>query len=185
MAAPGRAAEGHDLADEAPVEDRTSEQQDGSQQHRDGAVAPAVSPNEGGGDAESADADERLAAAMALGALPAAALVKHEGVVGEPGVSEQREADQPDEGAEYDGDMLESHAPRSCKKGARGQGALRPFSCASSQTFRSMPPPKPVIEPSAPMTRWQGTMIAIGFRPLAAPTARIALGFPTRVASST
>lgn len=37
------------------------------------------------------------------------------------------------------------------------------------------PPPKPVNEPSAPMTRWQGTMIGSGLAPFAAPTARAAL----------
>jgi hypothetical protein len=35
-----------------------------------------------------------------------------------------------------------------------------------------------VSVPSAPITRWQGTMIAIGFAPLARPTAREAPGDP-------
>src|SRR5262249_49267049 len=45
---------------------------------------------------------------------------------------------------------------------------------SSSSSWRLMerPPPNPVSEPSAPMTRWHGMMIGIGFRPLAAPTAR-------------
>jgi hypothetical protein len=34
-----------------------------------------------------------------------------------------------------------------------------------------MPPEYPVIDPSAPITRWHGTRIGTGFRPLAAPTA--------------
>ena len=38
------------------------------------------------------------------------------------------------------------------------------------------PPPKPVIEPSAPITRWQGSTIGNGLRPFAAPTARVPLG---------
>jgi hypothetical protein len=46
------------------------------------------------------------------------------------------------------------------------------YSCAA------MPPAKPVSAPLEPISRWQGAMIAIGFRPLAAPTARDALGFP-------
>jgi len=45
-------------------------------------------------------------------------------------------------------------------------------SCSSSQRLRSSPPPKPVSAPLAPTTRWQGTMMGIGFFPLAAPTAR-------------
>lgn len=36
----------------------------------------------------------------------------------------------------------------------------------------------PVIAPVAPMTRWHGAMIEIGFRPFAAPTARTAVGKP-------
>ena len=38
------------------------------------------------------------------------------------------------------------------------------------------PPPNPVRWPSAPITRWHGTMIGIGLRPLAAPTARALFG---------
>jgi hypothetical protein len=34
------------------------------------------------------------------------------------------------------------------------------------------------------MTRWQGTTIEIGLRPLAAPTAREAVGAPRRAASA-
>ncbi len=57
-------------------------------------------------------------------------------------------------------------------------------SCASSQRLRSRPPPYPVSEPSAPITRWQGTTIEIGLRPFANPTAREALGLPMRLACS-
>jgi outer membrane usher protein len=46
------------------------------------------------------------------------------------------------------------------------------------------PPPKPVSDPSAPITRWQGTTIGSGFAPFAAPTARDAAGRPIRRASS-
>ncbi len=34
---------------------------------------------------------------------------------------------------------------------------------ASSRSFTSSPPPKPVSAPDAPTTRWQGTIIATGF----------------------
>jgi len=46
------------------------------------------------------------------------------------------------------------------------------------KAFASRPPAKPVKAPDAPMTRWQGAMIEIGFLPLAAPTARTDFGLP-------
>jgi len=42
-----------------------------------------------------------------------------------------------------------------------------------------MPPAKPVSLPVDPTTRWQGTMIEIGLRPFAAPTALDASGRPS------
>jgi len=42
----------------------------------------------------------------------------------------------------------------------------------------SRPPPKPIREPSLPIHRWHGTMMGIGFFPLAPPTALTALGLP-------
>ena len=57
-------------------------------------------------------------------------------------------------------------------------------SSSRSARFAGSPPPKPVSEPSLPMTRWQGTTMGSGFWPFAAPTAREAAGFPTRRASS-
>ncbi len=78
-----------------------------------------------------------------------------------------------------------SCAPR----GARRRGLLRetpsrggaqiltsttagsPPSSANRKRLRSMPPRKPVRLPSAPMTRWQGTMTGIALRPFAAPPA--------------
>ena len=54
-------------------------------------------------------------------------------------------------------------------------------SCSSSHCFRTIPPAYPVIEPSAPTTRWQGMMIAILLSWLASPTARAA---PDRPSSS-
>ena len=57
-------------------------------------------------------------------------------------------------------------------------------SCSSSQRLRSSPPPKPVSAPFAPTTRWQGTMMGIGFFPLAAPTARVRRTSPKRRAKS-
>jgi outer membrane usher protein len=48
--------------------------------------------------------------------------------------------------------------------------------------LRFNPPPYPVSEPVDPITRWQGTMIATGFAPLAAPTAREAPASPRLLA---
>lgn len=50
--------------------------------------------------------------------------------------------------------------------------------------LRSSPHAYPVREPLAPMTRWQGTMMLIGFFPFAAPTARAAEGRSIHSASS-
>ena len=57
-------------------------------------------------------------------------------------------------------------------------------SCTRSQRLVSNPPPNPVRSPFDPMTRWQGTMIGIGFFPFAAPTARASFGVPSRRARS-
>ena len=57
-------------------------------------------------------------------------------------------------------------------------------SWASSHFFVGRPPPYPVNWPVDPMTRWHGTMIAIGLRPFAAPTARLAAGRPIARATS-
>ena len=46
------------------------------------------------------------------------------------------------------------------------------------------PPPNPTSFPFAPITRWHGMTMGNGFLPFAAPTAREAFGFPTRVANS-
>ena len=43
-------------------------------------------------------------------------------------------------------------------------------------------PEKPVKSPFAPITLWQGTTMGSGFAPLAAPTARQALGLFSLVA---
>ena len=55
---------------------------------------------------------------------------------------------------------------------------LRLFSNASSVRLRSIPPPYPVNPPVEPITRWHGTMMPMGFRPFANPTARDAPGEP-------
>ena len=65
--------------------------------------------------------------------------------------------------------------PRRVAPAARGRAATP---CVS------MPPPNPVRWPLAPTTRWHGTMIGSGLRPLAAPTARALLGSPRRFACS-
>src|SRR5207249_3530337 len=58
-------------------------------------------------------------------------------------------------------------------------------SWVSSRTLRSTPPAYPRIDPSAPITRWQGRTISSGLAPIAAPTARISLrGTSSRAASS-
>ena len=59
-----------------------------------------------------------------------------------------------------------------------GGGIYRGSAPSSSSRKRLVgrPPLKPVSEPSAPITRWQGSTIGNGLRPLAAPTARVAVG---------
>jgi hypothetical protein len=54
----------------------------------------------------------------------------------------------------------------------------------NSRRFSSKPPPKPVNDPFAPITRWQGTITEMGFAPFASPTALTLLGFPIRAAIS-
>jgi Carboxypeptidase regulatory-like domain len=72
-----------------------------------------------------------------------------------------------------DGEAQLARAPRAAS-------TLR--SCSSSHCLAGRPPPNPQSPPSLPITRWHGTTIEIGLRPLAAPTARIALGLPRRTA---
>src|SRR5439155_9833704 len=57
-------------------------------------------------------------------------------------------------------------------------GCFHARSWSSSQRLTGRPPPYPVSDPFAPITRWHGTMMGIGLRPLAAPTARLASGRP-------
>ena len=52
------------------------------------------------------------------------------------------------------------------------------FSNLNKNSFISRPPPYPTSFPLAPITRWQGTMMVIGLRLFAIPTARTALGLP-------
>ena len=49
---------------------------------------------------------------------------------------------------------------------------------ANRYAFASRPPANPVSLPVDPMTRWHGATIDTGFLPVAAPTARMASGFP-------
>jgi hypothetical protein len=53
---------------------------------------------------------------------------------------------------------------------------------ASKEHLRSRPPAYPVGVRDAPITRWHGTTIDTGLRPIAAPTARSAFELPTRSA---
>ncbi len=67
------------------------------------------------------------------------------------------------------------------------QASVRPLtrcSRSSRKRLRPRPPPYPVRLPSAPMTRWHGTMTETGFLPLARPTARDADSWPMLRASS-
>src|SRR2546423_7983064 len=57
-------------------------------------------------------------------------------------------------------------------------------SCRSSHRIMSSPPPYPPSVPSEAITRWPGTTSAIGFRPVAAPTPRVADRCPAAPASS-
>ncbi len=60
----------------------------------------------------------------------------------------------------------------------RSYSAAGPLSIPSRRSFTASPPANPVNAPLEPITRWQGAMIEIGFLPLAAPTARTAVGLP-------
>src|SRR3546814_2535994 len=63
-----------------------------------------------------------------------------------------------------------------CPQAARLHSEAAPArlcSNASRNCFAFNPPAKPVSDPFAPTTRWQGVMIDTGLRPFAAPTAPI------------
>src|SRR5450432_152233 len=71
------------------------------------------------------------------------------------------------------------HPPRRSMLVEGGAAALPGGDSRSSRKrLRGKPPPNPVRAPDAPITRWQGMMMQIGFLPLAAPTARTAAGAP-------
>src|SRR3546814_5904428 len=55
----------------------------------------------------------------------------------------------------------------------RSPDGLAPSS-VSRNCLAGSPPPKPVSEPSAPITRWQGSTIGIGLGPFDAPPAATA-----------
>ncbi len=63
-------------------------------------------------------------------------------------------------------------------------GVLPRVSKRSNHCLAANPPAKPVRPPEAPITLWQGATMDSGFRPLAAPTARTALGLPICTAIS-
>ena len=94
---------------------------------------------------------------------------------------------EPERAARRGRAALRARAGASAATGRRGATPSRPSearsgwparqtriapSSWSSPRLRSSPPPKPTSEPPAPITRWHGTITAIGLRPLAAPTAR-------------
>src|SRR5688572_11718430 len=77
-----------------------------------------------------------------------------------------------------------AHSPSSASwRGSPRTSQATPRSWSSSQRLRAMPPAKPVSEPFAPITRWQGTTTATGFLLLARPTARASSFEPRAVAS--
>src|SRR3546814_12688923 len=61
----------------------------------------------------------------------------------------------------------------------RSSAGIAP-SRVSRNCLAGNPPPKPVSEPSAPITRWQGTTNGNGLRPFAAPPARTPCGLLVR-----
>ena len=61
-------------------------------------------------------------------------------------------------------------APLSCKE--LGHYSSYAPSSRSSHSLRSSPPAYPLSEPSAATTRWHGTIIEMGLRATAVPTAR-------------
>src|SRR5262249_32935461 len=98
---------------------------------------------------------------------------------------EQQIERTPGEAAQDDTDP--GYALHRARRGAHEARLKRSVTQAAPSSSRSArlpgsPPPTPVSEPSAPMTRWHGTMIGRGLAPFASPTARATL--PTRRASS-
>jgi hypothetical protein len=53
---------------------------------------------------------------------------------------------------------------------------------ARRRFFSGKPPPYPTNFPLAPITRWHGTTIGMGFAPFAAPTPPTAVGAPLAAA---
>ncbi|MEZ5249327.1 MAG: hypothetical protein R2713_09005 [Ilumatobacteraceae bacterium] len=70
-----------------------------------------------------------------------------------------------------------AHAQRMRPERSAGRDTRRSWS--SSHAFWSSPPANPVSAPVLPTTRWHGTMMLIGLRPFAAPTARALFGSPS------
>ena len=70
------------------------------------------------------------------------------------------------------GSTVDRSPPRCCAEAHGAEGTIPIRSRSSSWALISTPAPKPVNLPLAPITRWQGMTMAIGFRPLARPTAR-------------
>src|SRR5688572_13154225 len=60
----------------------------------------------------------------------------------------------------------------------------KPSTLSLHDALPILPPPNPVNDPFDPITRWHGTMIAIGLAPFAIPTALTAFGLSIRFASS-
>ena len=82
----------------------------------DGAVAPAVAADERRPHAEHPRADDGFPELVRLGADAPAAFPEHGDGVAQPGVTDEAGTDESDENAEEDGQVLEAHGRRACKK---------------------------------------------------------------------
>src|SRR5581483_1969083 len=80
---------------------------------------------------------------------------------------------------------IEAEARHRCSNSGPADRAAAP-SISRIRRLVATPPlaEKPPILPSAPSTRWQGTMMAMGLRPSAWPTSRDSCGTPRRLAIS-
>src|SRR5690242_12110476 len=80
---------------------------------------------------------------------------------------------------------IEAKTRHRCSNNGPAERAAAP-SISRMRRLVATPPlaEKPPILPSAPSTRWQGTMMAMGLRPSAWPTSRDSCGAPRRLAIS-
>ena len=86
-----------ELPQHAVIPNGAPEEQDGADGDSDDSVAPDVATEEGGADSDEAEAKQRLAWAIAIGARSAAALTSDDELVSRPGVEEERCAEKREE----------------------------------------------------------------------------------------